>query len=89
MLIHTLFCSWNIHIKGPEGTLYDGEEFVLQFKFNSKYPFDSPQVSLSLIPRTPLYQIRWHPGNEAQLDWHHVASYNRSCDIFDGHSSRT
>ena len=40
---HTL-CSWKIHLSGPEGTLYDGEHFVLQFKFNSKYPFDSPQV---------------------------------------------
>nr|ACO14919.1 Probable ubiquitin-conjugating enzyme E2 W [Caligus clemensi] len=29
---------------GPKGTLYDGEQFKLQFKFNSKYPFDSPQV---------------------------------------------
>ena len=38
-------CSWIIHIHGSEGTLYEGEEFVLQFKFNSKYPFDSPQVS--------------------------------------------
>ena len=38
-------CSWIIHIQGSEGTLYEGEEFVLQFKFNSKYPFDSPQVS--------------------------------------------
>ena len=33
----------------PEGTLYDGEEYVLLFKFNSKYPFDSPQVSLKQV----------------------------------------
>ena len=39
-----MFFRWRIHIAGPAGTLYDGEEFVLQFKFNSKYPFDSPQV---------------------------------------------
>ena len=31
---------------GPEKTLYAGEEYVLLFKFNSKYPFDSPQVSV-------------------------------------------
>lgn len=27
---------------GVEGTLYEGERFQLLFKFNSKYPFDSP-----------------------------------------------
>lgn len=30
---------------GVEGTLYEGEHFLLQFKFNNKYPFDSPEVS--------------------------------------------
>jgi ubiquitin-conjugating enzyme E2 W len=30
---------------GPLGTLYDGERFSLQFKFGSKYPFDSPEVT--------------------------------------------
>ena len=30
---------------GPKGTLYDGEEFLLQFKFGAKYPFDSPEVT--------------------------------------------
>jgi ubiquitin-conjugating enzyme E2 W len=48
-MLTSLLCfdprSWIIHIHGSEGTLYEGEEFVLQFKFNSKYPFDSPQVS--------------------------------------------
>ncbi|KAI5694869.1 hypothetical protein M8J75_007073 [Diaphorina citri] len=36
---------WTIHMKGAEGTLYDGEEFQLQFKFGPKYPFDSPEVT--------------------------------------------
>ena len=31
-------------MSGPPGTLYDGENFHLQFKFGSKYPFDSPEV---------------------------------------------
>lgn len=26
------------------GTLYDGEKFQLEFKFGSKYPFESPEV---------------------------------------------
>ncbi len=44
-LLSFLFLSWKIHIDGPEATLYEGEQFTLQFLFNSKYPFDSPQVS--------------------------------------------
>lgn len=30
---------------GVAGTLYEGENFQLLFKFNNKYPFDSPEVS--------------------------------------------
>ena len=26
------------------GTLYDGEKFQLEFKFGSRYPFESPEV---------------------------------------------
>lgn len=32
-------------MKGTEGTLYDGEEFQLQFKFDTRYPFESPEVN--------------------------------------------
>jgi ubiquitin-protein ligase len=32
-------------MEGAQGTLYEGEQFQLQFKFSSKYPFDSPEVS--------------------------------------------
>ena len=35
---------WNVHMKGADGTLYQGEDFQLQFRFSSKYPFDSPEV---------------------------------------------
>lgn len=35
-------------MEGVPGTLYEGEKFVLQFKFTNKYPFDSPEVSLNL-----------------------------------------
>lgn len=32
-------------MEGAPGTLYEGEKFQLLFKFSSRYPFDSPQVS--------------------------------------------
>lgn len=35
---------------GVSGTLYEGEQFQLLFKFNNKYPFDSPEVIYKLIP---------------------------------------
>lgn len=31
-------------MEGVAGTLYEGEQFQLQFKFSNKYPFDSPEV---------------------------------------------
>ncbi|KAJ3245633.1 hypothetical protein HK104_007943, partial [Borealophlyctis nickersoniae] len=34
---------WRIRVEGAPGTLYDGEVFVLQFKFGSNYPLDSPE----------------------------------------------
>ena len=37
--------TWLIKLTGPESTLYAGEDFILQFKFSNKYPFDSPEVS--------------------------------------------
>jgi len=34
-----------VDVAGASGTLYEGETFKLQFKFGSRYPFDSPEVS--------------------------------------------
>ena len=36
--------QWIIEVSGPPNTLYEGETFKLHFKFNSRYPFDSPIV---------------------------------------------
>lgn len=44
MLNLYLIFSWTINMQGAEGTLYDGEQFQLQFKFGSSYPFESPEV---------------------------------------------
>ena len=40
---------------GPPDTLYDGEKFSLCFKFNGRYPFDSPIVTFvgDIIPVHP------------------------------------
>lgn len=36
--------QWIISMEGAQGTLYEGEQFQLQFKFSPKYPFDSPEI---------------------------------------------
>ena len=35
---------WHLKFKGAEGSVYAGEPYTLQFKFNSEYPIDSPEV---------------------------------------------
>ena len=39
------FFRWRVEVTGPTETLYDGEQFCLQFKFGPKYPFESPEVT--------------------------------------------
>lgn len=36
-------------MEGAPGTLYEGEKFQLLFKFSSRYPFDSPQVTAAFL----------------------------------------
>ena len=36
---------WLVRMEGPANTLYQGETFLLRFKFGMKYPFDSPEVT--------------------------------------------
>ena len=40
-----LYYRWRVEVSGPADTLYDGEQFCLQFKFGPKYPFESPEVT--------------------------------------------
>lgn len=46
---------WIVEVDGPPDTLYDGEKFNLSFKFNARYPFDSPIVTFvgDAIPLHP------------------------------------
>lgn len=36
--------KWLIRVSGAPDTVYSSESFLLQFEFNSKYPFESPEV---------------------------------------------
>lgn len=35
---------WHVMVQGAEKTLYENETFKLRFKFDSQYPFTSPEV---------------------------------------------
>ena len=55
---------WKVKMAGPTNTLYDGEQFVIQFKFNVKYPFDSPEVTFVGPPETiPVHQHIYSNGH--------------------------
>ena len=41
---------WQITVEGATNTLYEGEKFILQFRFDEQYPFTSPEVkTVSLV----------------------------------------
>ena len=55
---------WRVKMAGPVNTLYDGEEFMVQFKFNVKYPFDSPEVTFVGPPESiPVHQHVYSNGH--------------------------
>ena len=55
---------WRVKMAGPAHTLYDGEQFVVQFKFNTKYPFDSPEVTFVGPPDSiPVHQHIYSNGH--------------------------
>ena len=56
--------TWRVVMEGPSNTLYEGEQFTLQFKFNAKYPFDSPEVTFVGPPeQIPLHQHIYSNGH--------------------------
>ncbi|XP_015789528.1 ubiquitin-conjugating enzyme E2 W isoform X1 [Tetranychus urticae] len=54
--------QWIVDMEGASGTLYEGEKFQLQFKFSSKYPFDSPEVTF-IGPNIPIHPHVYSNGH--------------------------
>jgi ubiquitin-conjugating enzyme E2 W len=52
---------WIINVTGAPNTLYAGERYKLQFKFPSRYPFDSPSVMF--IGNTPVHPHIYSNGH--------------------------
>ncbi|XP_003241067.1 ubiquitin-conjugating enzyme E2 W-like [Acyrthosiphon pisum] len=73
---------WIINIRGAEGTLYDGEQFQLQFKFNPRYPFESPEVTFvgQNIPVNPHVYSNGHIClSTLNIDWSPVLTVQSVC----------
>ena len=41
---------WHVKFEGAKDTLYAGEVFTLQFKFDDKYPFEAAEVTFIGVP---------------------------------------
>lgn len=61
-IISVSFDRWKINMDGVAGTLYEGENFQLLFKFNNKYPFDSPEVTF-VGPNIPVHPHVYSNGH--------------------------
>ena len=35
---------WHLHFIGAEQTVFEGERYTLQFKFDDRYPIEAPEV---------------------------------------------
>ncbi len=53
--------NWQIRFRGASGTLYDGEEFVVNVVFGSEYPIDSPIVTF--VPPAPVHPHIYSNGH--------------------------
>ena len=51
---------WRVSFTMVEGTVYAGETFTLQFKFDDKYPFEAPEVMFVNTP--PLHEHVYSNG---------------------------
>ncbi|CAH7685816.1 ubiquitin-conjugating enzyme 16 [Phakopsora pachyrhizi] len=61
--------EWKIKMAGPPETVYDGETFLLRFRFSPQYPIESPEVVFLVGPSglpdakpgDPLWKAPEHP----------------------------
>lgn len=66
--------SWRIKLVGAPGTLYEGEEYILRFRFGDDYPMEAPEVKIvKLIIDKQVVFMEKSPVNE------HVYSNGHIC----------
>ncbi len=53
--------KWNVKIKGVDGTLYQGENFVLSVQFDDDYPYESPIIKF--VGEAPIHPHIYSNGH--------------------------
>ena len=65
----------------PEGTVYVGEHYTLQFKFDDKYPFEAPEVMF--VGTAPLHRHVYSNGyiclSTLSKDWTPALQTSQVC----------
>ncbi|KAG2379641.1 hypothetical protein C9374_006758 [Naegleria lovaniensis] len=56
--LEIIYCT----LFGAKGTIYEGEEFLLRFKFPNDYPLSSPEV-VFIPPKTPIHEHVYSNGH--------------------------
>ena len=62
---------WHVSFTMQEGTVYAGENYTLQFKFDDKYPFEAPEVKFIGVPpdHEHIYSNGWICLSTLSKDW--------------------
>ncbi|KAJ1831567.1 hypothetical protein LPJ63_004191 [Coemansia sp. RSA 2711] len=53
--------KWTVRLQGAQDTLYDGEEYMLEFKFPADYPLEPPTVVFA--GQTPVHPHVYSNGH--------------------------
>ncbi|KAI8064716.1 ubiquitin-conjugating enzyme/RWD-like protein [Gongronella butleri] len=76
------FKRWRLRVLGAPGTLYEGEQFRLEFRFTPSYPLESPEV-LFVRPDIPIHPQVYSNGhiclNILYKDWSPVQTVAQVC----------
>ncbi|KAI8369542.1 ubiquitin-conjugating enzyme/RWD-like protein [Radiomyces spectabilis] len=76
------FVRWRLRIQGAPKTLYEGEEFKLEFRFTPSYPMEAPEV-LFVKPYIPVHPQIYSNGhiciNILYKDWSPVQTVSQVC----------
>ncbi|PVU95239.1 hypothetical protein BB561_001959 [Smittium simulii] len=57
--------NWKIEISGADGTLYEGETFILQLSFANTYPYEAPDE----LPVNDSKYIRFATSSAKDTHW--------------------
>lgn len=74
--------KWKVRLTGAPGTIYEGEEFKLEFRFTPQYPLEAPDV-VFIKPYVPVHPHIYSNGhiclNILYKDWSPVQTVAHVC----------